>query len=118
VVALRCLIVDDNEEFLESASRLLAAQGLDVVGGTTSGADAVGLAQKLEADVALVDVQLGDEDGLELTRRFAAAARETQIVLISTHAENELAELIAGSPAVGFLPKAALSANAIEDLLA
>jgi two-component system nitrate/nitrite response regulator NarL len=116
-VALRCLIVDDNEEFLDSASRLLSAQGLEVVGGATSGAEAVRLVQTLGPDVALVDVQLGDEDGLEVTRRLAADAHATRIILISTHSENELAELIAGSPAVGFLPKAALGANAIAEML-
>ena len=116
-MALRCLIVDDNEEFLDSASRLLSAQGLDVVGRASSGAEAVRLVQTLEPDVALVDVQLGDEDGLELTRRLTADARDTRIILISTHSENELTELIVDSPAVGFLPKAALSANAIAELL-
>jgi two-component system, NarL family, nitrate/nitrite response regulator NarL len=116
-VALRCLIVDDSEGFLDSASRLLSAQGLEVVGRASSGAEAVRLVRELGPDVALVDVQLGDEDGLEVTQRLAADARETQIILISTHSENELAELIAGSPAVGFLPKAALGANAIAELL-
>ena len=116
-MALRCLIVDDSKEFLGSASRLLSAQGLEVVGGATSGAEALRLVQTLGPDVALVDVQLGDEDGLEVTRRLAADARETRIILISTHNETDLAELIVGSPAVGFLPKPALSADAIAELL-
>jgi two-component system nitrate/nitrite response regulator NarL len=116
-VALRCLIVDDNEEFLDSASRLLFAQGLEVVGVATTGADAVRLVQTLGPDVALVDVQLGDEDGLEVTRRLAAEAGGTRIILISTHSENELAELIADSSAVGFLPKTALGADAIAEML-
>jgi two-component system nitrate/nitrite response regulator NarL len=116
-VALRCVLVDDNEEFLESASRLLSAQGLEVVGRATSGANALRVLRTLGPDVALVDVQLGDEDGLELTRRIAANGRETRIILISTHAENELTELIAGSPAVGFLPKSALGADAIAEML-
>jgi two-component system, NarL family, nitrate/nitrite response regulator NarL len=116
-VALRCLIVDDNEAFLGSASRLLESQGLEVVGRVSSAEEAVRLAQTLKPDVALVDVQLGDEDGLEVTRQMNARARSTPVVLISTHAQDELAELIADSPAVGFLPKTALSAAAIADLL-
>ena len=116
-MALRCLIVDDNEEFLDSASRLLSAQGLEVVGGASTGAEAVRLVRTLAPDVALVDVQLGDEDGLEVARRLAADGREMRIILISTHSENELAELIAGSPAVGFLPKTALGADAIAAIL-
>ena len=116
-MALRCLIVDDSEEFLDSASRLLSAQGLDVVGRAYSGADAVRLLRTLAPDVALVDVQLGDEDGLEVTRRLAADAPGTRIILISTHPENELAELVVATPAVGFLPKTALSADAIAAML-
>jgi CheY-like chemotaxis protein len=116
-VALRCLIVDDNEAFLGSASRLLESQGLEVVGRASSSDEAVRLAQTLKPDVALVDVQLGEEDGLEVARRLNAGTRLTPVVLISTHAQDELAELVADSPAVGFLPKAALSAGAIADLL-
>jgi hypothetical protein len=37
--------------------------------------------------------------------------------MISTHAEQDYADLIAASPAIGFLPKSALSADAIRDLL-
>jgi DNA-binding NarL/FixJ family response regulator len=116
-VALRCLIVDDNEAFLASASRLLEAQGLKVVGRASSAADAVALTERLQPDVVLVDVQLGDEDGFDLTRRLTAGARSARVVLISTHTEDELAELLAETPALGFLPKAALSAAAIAKLL-
>jgi CheY-like chemotaxis protein len=116
-VALRCLIVDDNEAFLASASRLLSAQGLEVVGQASSGAEALRFAQQLRPDVALVDVQLGGEDGLELTRLLAANAHATPVILISSHSQDELGELIAESPAVGFLPKPSLGADAIARLL-
>jgi len=116
-VALRCLIVDDNEAFLASASRLLSAQGLEVVGRALSGEEALRLAEQLQPDVALVDVQLGSEDGLEVTRRLAATAHPTRVILISSHSKDELGELIADSPAVGFLPKPALGADAVAGLL-
>lgn len=116
-MALRCLIVDDSEEFLGSASRLLESQGLQVVGCASSGAEALRLAVTLQPDVVLVDVLLGDEDGLDVTRRLTAGARSSRVVLISTHSEEELADVLADSPAVGFLPKKALSAPAIGELL-
>ena len=116
-MALRCLIVDDSEEFLASAERLLAVQGLDVVGLAASGADALRLAVQLRPEVALVDVHLGDEDGLEVAQRLATEAPATRVVLISTHPEADLAELVAGTPAAGFLAKTALSASAIVELV-
>jgi two-component system nitrate/nitrite response regulator NarL len=116
-VALRCLIVDDSEAFLASASRLLSTQGLDVVGRALCGAEALELAEQLQPDVALVDVQLGDENGFEVTRRLVAAAPSTRVILISSHSSDELGELIAESPAIGFLRKPALGAAAIAKLL-
>ena len=50
------------------------------------------------------------------TARLDAA--RSAVILISTHAEQDYAELIAASPAVGFLSKTAISADAIQDLLA
>lgn len=116
-MALRCLLVDDNEQFLRSATRLLESQGLDVVGRAFSGAEAVRLAHELMPEVILVDVQLGEEDGVDLARRLTALPGSSRVVLISSHSEEELEDLIADSPAAGFLPKAALGAEAILALL-
>lgn len=116
-VALRCLIVDDSEVFLVSASRRLCAQGLDVVARTSSGAEALQLARQLQPDVALVDVRLGSENGVELAQRLVATAQTTQVILVSSHSKDELGELVADSPTVGFLPKPALCAEAIAELL-
>jgi two-component system nitrate/nitrite response regulator NarL len=115
-VTLRCLIVDDSEVFLASALRLLSAQGLEVVGRASDGAGALRLARKLQPDVVLVDVQLGGEDGLEVAGQLAATAQAPRVILISSHSQDELAELIAESPAIGFLPKSALNARSIARL--
>ena len=113
-VSLRCLIVDDNALFLEGAAALLRREGLDVIGVASNSAQAIQLASELRPDVTLVDVDLGDEDGLELARRLSGTSR---VILISTHLEDDLAHLIAMSPALGFVPKTRLSAQAIRNLL-
>ena len=71
---MRCLIVDDSEEFLASACRLLGSQGMVVVGCASSGDSALKLVYELEPDVALVDVQLGDEDGIVLSHELVERA--------------------------------------------
>jgi CheY-like chemotaxis protein len=106
------LIVDDNESFLQVARGLLEQEGLLVAGVASTSADAVRLVGNLDPDVVLVDVFLGDESGLELARRLAADG-ET-VILISTHPEDDLAGLLAESPAVGYLQKSELSAQAIR----
>jgi two-component system nitrate/nitrite response regulator NarL len=116
-VRLRCLIVDDSSDFIESASRLLEAQGVEIVGTASSGADAVVMAETTHPDVALVDVQLGKESGLEVARVLGECAPSTHVILISTHAREDLIESLQDGPAVGFLPKTALSAAAIAACL-
>src|SRR4051812_10361431 len=67
---LRCLIVDDNARFREEMRGLLAEQGLDVVGGAESAADAHRQIAELRPDVALIDIDLGGESGLDLAREL------------------------------------------------
>jgi CheY-like chemotaxis protein len=116
---LRCLIVDDSPRFLDAARGLLERQGVRVVGVAANGADALRRTTELRPDVTLVDIDLGGESGLELARRLHDQAGQVPpVILISTHAEQDYAELIAASPAIGFLAKTALSADAIHGLLA
>ena len=109
-----CLLVDDNEEFLASATRLLESQGLHVAGQARSGAEALELARSLRPGVALVDVELGGESGFDVTVDLVAALPTLRVILISTHAEDELYGLIADSPAAGFLAKNAIGADAVR----
>ncbi len=115
---LRCLIIDDNPQFLDAARRLLQQEGITVVGVGASSDDAIRLADQQRPDVTLVDIELGEEDGITVTRRLAQleTAPAGKLILISTHAADEFADLVATSPAIGFVPKSALSAQAIYAL--
>ena len=115
---MRVLVVDDSPGFLDTATRVLRDEGMSVGTAATS-AQALTRTLEMEPDVALVDIDLGSESGLELSRQLAAVTdfRRTRIILISTHSAEDFADLIAASPVVGFLPKSSLSARAIEELL-
>jgi DNA-binding NarL/FixJ family response regulator len=107
---LRCLLVDDNEAFLEAASLLLQREGVTVVGVASSIAEALRQARVLRPDVILVDIGLGDESGFD-------RGDDAEVILISTAAEEDYRELIDESPAAGFLPKSELSARDISRIL-
>jgi DNA-binding NarL/FixJ family response regulator len=116
---LQCLIVDDSPRFLAAARSLLDRQGIAVVGVASTGAEAIERAAELSPDVVLLDIDLGGESGLELAGRLHrdASLAPLLVILISTHSGEDYADLIASSPAVGFLPKMALSGNAIREML-
>jgi two-component system, NarL family, nitrate/nitrite response regulator NarL len=116
---MRLLLVDDSPHFVQAARGLLERQGLTVVGVAAHGAEALRQAQALRPDVTLVDIDLGGESGFELARRLyqEAGLAPGELILISIHDPDDFAELIAASPAGGFLSKADLSAAAILGLL-
>ena len=118
-MTIRCLIVDDNESFLEAARVLLEREGLGVAGVASGGADAFRQVETLHPDVVLVDIFLGEESGLELARRLVenGPGDEVTVILISTHAEADVADLVATNPAAGFLAKAELSATSIRRMV-
>jgi CheY-like chemotaxis protein len=114
----RFMIVDDNERFLAVARRLLG-HGLDVVATATTQHEALKKAEELRPDVVIVDINLGDESGFDVTRRLVDDLTDLRpdVVLISTRDPEDFADLIAASPAVGFLPKSQLSAMAVRELV-
>jgi DNA-binding NarL/FixJ family response regulator len=120
-VPLRSLLVDDNE----AASVLLKGEGVTVAGVASDIAEALRQARALRLDVILVDIGLGDESGFDLAWLLARDRQGSQrvqggraeVILISSYAETDYAELIADSPAAGFLAKSELSAEAIGRIL-
>jgi DNA-binding NarL/FixJ family response regulator len=118
-VVLHCLIVDDSPRFLDAARGLLQRQGITVVGVAANGAEALRRTEELRPDVILVDIDLGGESGFALASRLGddGAGASSRVILVSTHAEEDYADLIAASPAIGFVAKSTLSADAIRDLM-
>src|SRR5205814_5959928 len=70
---VRCLLVDDNGAFVETARLLLAREGVVVAGTASSIAEALRQVSRLRPDVVLVDIALGDENGFDLARHLAGS---------------------------------------------
>ena len=115
IVSMRCLLVDDNGTFLETARGILGLQGVTVAGTASCTAEALRQARVLRPDVAIVDIGLGAESGFDLARDLTD--RGITVILTSTSAADDYADLIADNPAAGFLPKAELSAEGIRRIL-
>ncbi len=114
---MRCLLVDDNTEFLDVARRLLEHGGVSVVGTATTSADALRSVRELDPDVTVVDVHLGAESGFDLARELGRGSNPA-VIMTSTTPVDELADLLAQTPALGFVRKSALSAGAITQMYA
>lgn len=111
------LIVDDHDRFRTVARRALEVDGWDVVGEAANGLAGLSAAERLAPDVVLLDIMLPDVSGLEIARRMRAEVPDTDVVLVSTHEEEDYAGLAMANGARGFLPKAELSGDALDALL-
>ncbi len=116
-MSLRCVIVDDDARFREAAQALLESGAMTVAGMASTCAEALRLVETLHPDVVLLDIRLGEESGFDAARQLAARGQATAVIMISTHAAADYADLIAESPVTGYLSKAELSAAAISRIL-
>jgi NarL family two-component system response regulator LiaR len=81
---VRVLVVDDDPDFVEAATLSLAAdRRIEVVGGATSGEEAVKQAAALRPEVVAMDVVMPDLDGLEATRLIRKDQPECRVILVS-----------------------------------
>lgn len=117
-MAIRCLIVDDNEQFLRTARSLLERDGITVVAVASTGADAVAQAGRIQPDLVLVDVMLGAENGFDIARRLTAeTVHRMDVIMISSYGLSDIGVLINSRVTCGFLSKAELSGAAIRRLV-
>jgi DNA-binding NarL/FixJ family response regulator len=114
-----CIIVDDNNRFLDAARTVLEEDGITVLGVASTGAEAMVRVDELRPDITLIDICLGEESGLSLADRIATRSdgHRTAIVLISTYPASDLDEMTQGCSAEAFLPKSDLSGRAIRAIL-
>jgi DNA-binding NarL/FixJ family response regulator len=113
-MARRVLLIDDNGAFRTAAGQLLERSGFVVVAEAETGDEGVRQAAEHTPDLALVDVQLPDCDGFEVAERLSALIPAPQVILISSLDGSDFGALVTASSALGFIPKAELSARAIE----
>jgi DNA-binding NarL/FixJ family response regulator len=111
------LVLDDHAGFRAIARKVLEAAGYRVVAEAEDGTSGVAAAANEAPDLALVDVQLPDIDGFEVTRRLLEAGSASAIVLVSSRDRSDFGHLVDSSGANGFVSKAEISAESLDALL-
>jgi len=113
----RVLIIDDNPDFRTAARQLLERHRFVVVAEAETGTSGIEMVNEQRPDLVLLDVQLPDVDGFEVAERLSRLEVPVEVILTSSLDGTDFGELVARSSALGFVPKAELSASAIEALL-
>lgn len=104
--AVRVVVVDDQAVVREGLELILGLlSGVDVVGSGVDGADAVRLVAEHRPDVVLMDLRMPRVDGVAATRRIRADFPETQVVVLTTYADDESVFAALRAGARGYLTK-------------
>ena len=103
---IRVLLVDDQALMRMGFAMVLKSEpGIEVVGQAGDGAAGVRQVQALHPDVVLMDVRMPVMDGIEATRRIAAADAATKVIVLTTFDLDEYAFEALRAGASGFLLK-------------
>ena len=112
------LTVDDQAVFRRAVGDLIAATpGFEQVGQAASGAEALEMADALNPDLVLLDVRMGDMDGIETAQRLQESGCEAVLVLISLNEVPEAASAVGGGVAA-HVRKQELSTRTLRELWA
>ena len=102
----KVLLIDDHKILREGLRALLESwQKYEIVGEAASGAEGIRFAQQLAPDVAIVDINLPDIDGVEVTRQILNAVPQIKVLGLSIHRNHRFVMDMLKAGALGYLSK-------------
>jgi len=104
-VAIRILVVDDNEHFRRHVSELFMLRGLEVADAAADGKDALAAVVCACPDGVLLDINLAGRDGYSVAASLAAICPAATIVLTSSDVDQVPTAVLLECGATAFIPK-------------
>jgi NarL family two-component system response regulator LiaR len=115
---LRVVIVDDHQFFRRGLREVLEDEGVEIVGEAADGESALQIVAKMVPDVAIMDLNLPDMSGVDVTRRLAAEVPATRVLVLTISAdEQDVTDAILAG-ACGYLLKEAAMGELVEGVRA
>ena len=109
------IIVDDHSLFREGLKAILERNPkYEVIGEAGSGREAIRLIRQFKPDLALVDMSLPDQNGIELTREILRISSETRIMIVSMHHKIDYIVRAFQAGAAGYVVKESASAKLLQ----
>jgi two-component system nitrate/nitrite response regulator NarL len=116
---VRVVVVDDHPFFRDGLIRGLVNSGrVDVVGEAENGRDALELITELRPDVAVVDYQMADLDGLQVLSAIIRDGLPTRVLMLSAVVESSIVYASVEAGAAGYLSKEARRQEIVDAVLA
>jgi len=109
------VLVDDHAVVRAGLKAVLStAKDIKVIGEGTNGKDAISLAQRLDPDVIVMDLSMGEMDGAEATKELKAKDTRSKILILTMHAEDTYLVPLLEAGVSGYLVKSAADRELID----
>jgi len=100
------LLVDDNVEFLDAATRFLSTERhVQIVGRAHSPSEAMAKVKLFKPELVLMDIALSDCSGLKITRTLKTQPEAPHVVILTLHDNAEYRAAAIAARADGFVSK-------------
>jgi DNA-binding NarL/FixJ family response regulator len=118
-MSIRILIADDQGLLRAGLRALLSLEAdIEVVGEADSGQEALKLANELQPELVLLDINMPDLDGIEVTRRLKTVVPEARVLIITVHEDDSLLQEAIKAGAAGYIVKRAVESELIDAIRA
>jgi two-component system, NarL family, response regulator NreC len=112
---IKVVLVDDHAVVRAGLKAVLgSAKDIQVIGEGTNGKDAISLAQRLDPDVIVMDLSMGEMDGVEATKELVGSKARARILILTMHAEDSYLVPLLEAGANGYLVKSAADRELID----
>ena len=109
------VLVDDHAVVRAGLKAVLStAKDIKVIGEGTNGKHAISLAQRLDPDVIVMDLSMGEMDGAEATKELKAKDTRSKILILTMHAEDTYLVPLLEAGVSGYLVKSAADRELID----
>jgi two-component system nitrate/nitrite response regulator NarL len=112
------VVADDHPFFRDGVTRALARHdGIEVVAEAGTGREAIDAIREHRPDIALVDYQMPDLDGIEVVHEVVHEELSTRVVVLSAYTDGPLVYSALREGAAGYLPKDAPRSEIVDGVL-
>lgn len=109
------VLVDDHAVVRAGLKAVLStAKDIKVIGEGSNGKDAISLAQRLDPDVIVMDLSMGEMDGAEATKELKSKDTRSKILILTMHAEDTYLVPLLEAGVSGYLVKSAADRELID----
>ena len=112
---IRVVLADDHAVVRAGVKAVLgSAKDIQVIGEGSNGKEAVALVERLNPDVLVMDLSMGEVDGITATKELVSKETKTKILILTMHAEDAYLVKVLEAGASGYLVKSAADRELVD----